>query len=118
MGLAVMSELPLVIIDVQRGGPSTGMPTKTEQTDLLQALYGRSGECPLVVLAATSPTDCFHMAEEVAQAGESMGFPGWKAFGDAGNRFGLLNDYIDGAMEGMRQFNYIYRRAGQKIPVL
>ena len=67
MGLAVMSELPLVIIDVQRGGPSTGMPTKTEQTDLLQALYGRSGECPLVVLAATSPTDCFHMAFEAAR---------------------------------------------------
>ena len=67
MGLAVMSELPLVIIDVQRGGPSTGMPTKTEQTDLMQALYGRSGECPLVVLAATSPTDCFHMAFEAAR---------------------------------------------------
>ena len=67
MGLAVMAELPLVVIDVQRGGPSTGLPTKTEQTDLLQALYGRSGECPLVVLAATSPTDCFHMAFEAAR---------------------------------------------------
>ena len=67
LGLAVMAELPLVLIDVQRGGPSTGLPTKTEQTDLLQALYGRSGECPLVVLAATSPTDCFHMAFEAAR---------------------------------------------------
>src|SRR5574344_1062158 len=59
INLAVMAELPLVIIDVQRGGPSTGLPTKTEQTDLLQALYGRNGECPLVVLSAASPVDCF-----------------------------------------------------------
>ena len=62
IGLAVIAELPLVIIDVQRGGPSTGMPTKSEQTDLMQALYGRNGESPLVVLAATTPTDCFDMA--------------------------------------------------------
>ncbi len=67
LGLAVMAELPLILIDVQRGGPSTGLPTKTEQTDLQQALYGRSGECPLVVLAAASPTDCFHMAFEAAR---------------------------------------------------
>ncbi len=67
LGLAVMAELPLVLIDVQRGGPSTGLPTKTEQTDLMQALYGRSGECPLVVVAALSPTDCFHMAFEAAR---------------------------------------------------
>lgn len=67
IGLAVMAELPLVIIDVQRGGPSTGLPTKTEQTDLLQALYGRNGESPLCVLAAASPTDCFHMAFEAAR---------------------------------------------------
>ncbi|MGL4293430.1 MAG: 2-oxoacid:acceptor oxidoreductase subunit alpha [Bacteroidales bacterium] len=62
IGLAVMAEIPLVIIDVQRGGPSTGLPTKTEQTDLLQALYGRNGESPAVVLAASTPTDCFDMA--------------------------------------------------------
>ncbi len=62
IGLAVMAELPLVIIDVQRGGPSTGLPTKTEQTDLMQALYGRNGESPLCVLSAVSPTDCFEMA--------------------------------------------------------
>ncbi len=67
IGLAVMAELPLVIIDVQRGGPSTGLPTKTEQTDLFQALYGRNGESPLCVLAAASPTDCFHMAFEAAR---------------------------------------------------
>jgi len=62
IGLAVMAELPLVIIDVMRGGPSTGMPTKTEQTDLLQALYGRNGESPAVVMAAGTPDDCFHFA--------------------------------------------------------
>lgn len=62
IGLAVMAELPLVVIDVQRGGPSTGLPTKTEQTDLRQALYGRNGESPLVVIAATSPTNCFDAA--------------------------------------------------------
>ena len=62
MGLAVMAELPLVVVDVQRGGPSTGLPTKTEQSDLNQALYGRNGECPMVVLAASSPSDCFHYA--------------------------------------------------------
>ena len=67
IGLAVMAELPLVIIDVQRGGPSTGLPTKTEQTDLMQALYGRNGESPLCVLAAASPTDCFTMAFEAAR---------------------------------------------------
>lgn len=62
IGLAVMAELPLVIIDVMRSGPSTGMPTKTEQTDLLQALYGRNGESPVVVLAASTPANCFHYA--------------------------------------------------------
>lgn len=67
IGLAVMAELPLVIIDVQRGGPSTGLPTKTEQTDLMQALYGRNGESPVCVLAAASPTDCFTMAFEACR---------------------------------------------------
>ena len=62
IGLAVMAELPLVVIDVQRAGPSTGMPTKSEQTDLAQALYGRNGECPAVVMSAISPTDCFDAA--------------------------------------------------------
>ena len=67
IGLAVMTELPLVIVDVQRGGPSTGLPTKTEQADLLQALYGRNGECPVVVIAASSPADCFTYAYESAR---------------------------------------------------
>jgi len=62
IGLAVMAEIPLVVVDVQRAGPSTGMPTKSEQTDLRQALYGRNGESPAVVIAATSPTDCFDSA--------------------------------------------------------
>jgi 2-oxoglutarate ferredoxin oxidoreductase subunit alpha len=64
IGLAVMLELPLIIINVQRGGPSTGLPTKTEQADLLQAVCGRNGECPLPVLAARSPADCFYVAQE------------------------------------------------------
>lgn len=67
LGLAVMAELPLVVVDVQRGGPSTGLPTKTEQSDLLQALYGRHGECPAVVLSAFSPSDCFHAAFAAAK---------------------------------------------------
>ena len=67
MGLAVMTELPLVIVDVQRGGPCTGMPTKTEQADLSQVLYGRNGESPLVVLAAHSPAHCFDMAFQAAK---------------------------------------------------
>lgn len=69
IGLAVMAELPLVIIDVMRSGPSTGMPTKTEQTDLLQALYGRNGESPVVVMAASTPDNCFNhafMASKIA----------------------------------------------------
>ena len=67
IGLAVIAELPLVIIDVQRGGPSTGLPTKTEQTDLMQALYGRNGESPIVVVAPATPTDCFTMAFEASR---------------------------------------------------
>src|SRR5215471_15251105 len=64
IGLAVMTELPVVIIDVQRGGPSTGLPTKTEQADLLQAMFGRNGECPAAILAPCSPADCFQIAFE------------------------------------------------------
>jgi 2-oxoglutarate ferredoxin oxidoreductase subunit alpha len=67
IGLGVMAELPLLIIDVQRGGPSTGLPTKTEQADLLQALYGRNGESPVVVLAPKSPSDCFEIAVEAVR---------------------------------------------------
>lgn len=63
----MIAELPLVVIDVQRGGPSTGLPTKTEQTDLMQALYGRNGESPVAVVAPASPTDCFTMAFEAAR---------------------------------------------------
>jgi 2-oxoglutarate/2-oxoacid ferredoxin oxidoreductase subunit alpha len=67
IGLAVMTELPLIVIDVQRGGPSTGLPTKTEQADLLQALYGRNGESPVAVLAPRTPSDCFDVAVEAAR---------------------------------------------------
>jgi 2-oxoglutarate ferredoxin oxidoreductase subunit alpha len=67
IGLAVMTELPLVIVDVQRGGPSTGLPTKTEQADLLQAMFGRNGECPVAIVAAQSPADCFDIAYEAVR---------------------------------------------------
>ncbi len=67
MGFAVMTELPLVVINVQRGGPSTGLPTKTEQSDLLQGLFGRNGEAPLPIIAAKSPADCFHAAFEAVE---------------------------------------------------
>ncbi|MFA8449389.1 MAG: 2-oxoacid:acceptor oxidoreductase subunit alpha [Bacteroidales bacterium] len=67
IGLAVITELPIVIVNVQRGGPSTGLPTKSEQSDLMQALYGRNGECPTIVLAANSPSDCFFAAYEACR---------------------------------------------------
>ncbi len=67
IGLAIAAELPLVIVDVQRGGPSTGLPTKTEQSDLFQAVWGRNGDAPLAVLAAATPGDCFHMAIEAVR---------------------------------------------------
>ena len=66
----------------------------------------------LDTMAPMGGTDCFHIAQDIATAGDNLGFPGWKPFGDSGNRFGLLNDYMDGAMEGMREFNYIYHRKG------
>jgi 2-oxoglutarate ferredoxin oxidoreductase subunit alpha len=64
MGLAIITELPMIVINVQRGGPSTGLPTKTEQADLFQAIFGRNGECPMPVIAASSPADCFDVAQE------------------------------------------------------
>ena len=67
MGLAVMLEIPLLIINVQRGGPSTGLPTKTEQSDLLQAYYGRNGECPMPVISASTPSDCFSAVYEAVR---------------------------------------------------
>jgi len=67
IGLGVITELPLIILNIQRGGPSTGLPTKTEQSDLFQAMYGRNGDCPCVVIAANSPSDCFYTAIEAAQ---------------------------------------------------
>jgi 2-oxoglutarate ferredoxin oxidoreductase subunit alpha len=75
LGLAVMTELPLLVVDVQRGGPSTGLPTKTEQADLLQALFGRNGESPVAVLAPRSPSDCFETALEAARIAVSYHTP-------------------------------------------
>src|SRR6185369_323425 len=67
IGLAVATELPLVVVNVQRGGPSTGLPTKTEQADLLQAIFGRNGECPVAVIAPATPSECFAMAIEAVR---------------------------------------------------
>ena len=73
VGLAVSVELPLIVCDIQRAGPSTGMPTKTEQADLLQAMFGRNGESPVPVIAAASPADCFNAAIEAARIAVSTG---------------------------------------------
>ena len=67
MGLGVITELPIVIVNIQRGGPSTGLPTKTEQSDLMQAMYGRNGEAPIAIVAAQSPSDCFNAAFEACK---------------------------------------------------
>jgi 2-oxoglutarate ferredoxin oxidoreductase subunit alpha len=99
INLAVIAELPLVVINVQRGGPSTGLPTKSEQTDLLQAVYGRNGETPLPVIAATSPTDCFDAAYMAAKIALEHLTPvilltdGYIANGSAAWRIPSLEDY-------------------------
>ncbi len=99
INLAVIAELPLVVVDVQRAGPSTGMPTKSEQTDLLQAMFGRNGESPLVVIAATSPTDCFDSAYMACKLALEHMTPvilltdGYIANGSAAWRIPSLNEY-------------------------
>ena len=113
LGLAVMTELPLVVVDVQRGGPSTGLPTKTEQSDLQQALYGRNGECPVAVVAASSPSDCFHYAFEAGRLAMEHMTPvvlltdGFIANGSEAWRIPQMKDYpaihppiVDEAPEG------------------
>ncbi|MBN1299820.1 MAG: 2-oxoacid:acceptor oxidoreductase subunit alpha [Melioribacteraceae bacterium] len=100
-GLAVITELPLVIVDVQRGGPSTGLPTKTEQADLFQAIYGRHGEAPLVVMAAQSPADCFCMSIEAARIAIKYMTPvillsdGYLAFGSEPMKVPAFEDLPD-----------------------
>lgn len=99
INLAVIAELPLVVVDVQRGGPSTGMPTKSEQTDLLQAVFGRNGESPLVVIAATSPTNCFDSAYMACKLAVEHMTPvilltdGYIANGSASWKIPKLSDY-------------------------
>ncbi|MDH8701617.1 2-oxoglutarate ferredoxin oxidoreductase subunit alpha [Dysgonomonadaceae bacterium PH5-43] len=101
IGLAVIAEIPLVVIDVQRSGPSTGMPTKSEQTDLMQALYGRNGESPAVVISATSPTDCFDGAFWAAKLALEHMTPvilltdGYIANGSSAWRIPDMEDYPD-----------------------
>ncbi len=99
MNLAVIMELPLVVLDVQRGGPATGLPTKSEQTDLLQALFGRNGESPMPVIAATSPTDCFDAAYQASKMALEHMTPvvlltdAYVANGSAAFRLPDLNEY-------------------------
>lgn len=99
LGLAVMTELPLLVIDVQRGGPSTGLPTKTEQADLYQALWGRNGECPLVVMAACTPSGCFDAAFRAAKIAMEHMTPvillsdGYIANGSEAWRIPSMSDY-------------------------
>ncbi|MCG8372839.1 MAG: 2-oxoacid:acceptor oxidoreductase subunit alpha [Balneolales bacterium] len=101
IGLAVMLELPLVVLNIQRAGPSTGMPTKTEQADLMQAVYGRNGESPLVVLAPKSPADCFEMAFEAVRLSLEHMIPvmflsdGYIANGSEPWKFPLSGDLAD-----------------------
>lgn len=114
LGLAVMLELPMVIVNVQRGGPSTGLPTKTEQSDLMQALYGRNGEAPLPVIAASSPADCFNAALEAAQMAVEYMTPvillsdGYLANGSEPWRFPKSSD--------LRNISAPYARNGSYLP--
>ena len=118
IGLAVITELPIIILNIQRGGPSTGLPTKTEQSDLYQAMYGRNGECPCVVLAASSPSDCFDTALDAAKiAIEHMipvmllsdgyianGSEPWK-IPDINNIPNIKNNLFDGNKEDFMPYN-------------
>lgn len=122
MGLAVMLEIPLVIVNIQRGGPSTGLPTKTEQSDLMQAYYGRNGECPMPVIASSTPSDCFEVAfEAVRIATEHMtpvillsdgyianGAEPWR-FPAAGNLAEIRVKFKEGLAEGEEKYQP-YRR--------
>jgi 2-oxoglutarate ferredoxin oxidoreductase subunit alpha len=122
MGLGVMTELPMLIVNVQRGGPSTGLPTKTEQADLLQALFGRNGECPMPVIAARSPGDCFYVVQEAWRIATRFMLPvmvltdGYIANGSEPWRIPALSDltkieikHPDGPQNG-ETFFYPYER--------
>lgn len=108
IGLAVITELPIVIVDVQRGGPSTGLPTKTEQADLFQAMYGRHGEAPVVVLAARSPVDCFYASIEAAKIAVEFMTPvilltdGYLAFGSEPMKIPAFDE--------LPKFNFEFRK--------
>lgn len=127
MGLAVIAELPLVVVDVQRGGPSTGLPTKTEQSDLKQALWGRNGECPMIVLAASTPADCFEYAFMAGKLAMEHMTPvllltdGFIANGSQPWRIPSMSDYpeihppvIDTLPEGEESF-LPYKRDGERL---
>ena len=119
IGLAVITELPLVVLNIQRGGPSTGLPTKTEQSDLFQAMYGRNGECPCVVIAASSPSDCFDTAIEASKiALEHMipvillsdgyianGSEPWK-IPDVSKISNIKTNFVDSKIEDFNPYNH------------
>ena len=117
ISLAVMLELPLVIIDVQRGGPSTGLPTKTEQADLLQAIYGRNSECPLVVVAASTPSDCFTMVYEACRISIEHMVPviflsdGYIANGSEPWRFPTASDLPEIKVQFIKEKNSVVQTA-------
>lgn len=120
IGLATMLELPLVIVNVQRGGPSTGLPTKTEQADLLQAVYGRNGECPIVVIAANSPSDCFTMAYEACRIALEHMIPvmlltdGYIANGSEPWRFPTVSDLKEIKVEFAKNKNAVIENGNGK----
>jgi len=109
IGLATITELPLIIINIQRGGPSTGLPTKTEQSDLNQAMFGRNGECPCVVLAASTPSDCFEMAYEASRIALEHMIPvmllsdGYIANGSEPWKFPIIEDLKQFKMNFIKQ---------------
>jgi len=119
LGLAVALELPLVVVDVQRGGPSTGLPTKTEQADLLQALYGRNGESPVAVLATSTPSDCFEMAMEAVRIATAYRTPvillsdGYIANGSEPWRIPEISDLPDLNVEFAQEPNHVNEK-GEK----
>lgn len=115
LGLAMMIELPLVVVDVQRGGPSTGLPTKTEQSDLLQAMYGRNGESPVIVIAASTPANCFNYAYEAAKLTLEHMTPvllmtdGYIANGSAPWKIQSVNDMPDIKNRRLNEFKENYQ---------
>ncbi len=107
IGLATMAELPLVIVNIQRGGPSTGLPTKTEQADLLQALFGRNSEAPVPVLAAATPSDCFATIYEACRIAIEQGAQSWHRNGEKWIRRGVVRAQAPAVEKNQQNFRHI-----------